>query len=146
VGDPIDAGQQLGLVAGDRRGALEVQHDLRLDPRLSQVADGKAAAGTIESGDGAIVDVGPDRRVNAVLRPDGPVSEADLAPDRSLAAGSATAQQFGANLVGGHRIEIRLTSGDRRDQDATVEGVEQLGGDGIGVHLKLGGGQLPTVA
>src|ERR1700735_2282988 len=86
VGDPVDAADEGVLVhAGLGRGR-KAEHDLWLDTRFGQALQRNLERLAGELADCAIVDIAPDRRIDAVFSPYGPVRETDLATDRTLAA------------------------------------------------------------
>jgi hypothetical protein len=64
----------------------QAQHDLRLDAGFCQTVKRNLEPVARELLDRAVVDIAPDRRVDPVFRPDGPVGEPDLAADRTLSA------------------------------------------------------------
>src|ERR1700728_649513 len=84
VGDPVDAADERLLIhAGLRRGH-EAEYDLRLDTGLGQVLQRNVDRIAGEVVDRAFVHIAPDRRVDAIFLPDGPVGETDLAADGTL--------------------------------------------------------------
>ena len=143
VGDPADAAEEGGVAHSGRRGGGDAEDDLRLDPRLGEPGDLEAAFRGREVGDGGVEDVAPHRGGDAVARPDRRVGEADLAPDRPLAAGFAQAAQAGGDAVGGGEVEA---FGERwGDRPAGAEEVEQppCGGVGIGHRVTSLGAPRP---
>src|SRR5262249_7574148 len=115
------------LVTCHGRRAREVQLDLRLDPRLQEVADREARVTIRRVMDRRVVDVTPDRRPDAVLGPDRAVGEADLAPDGTLAALAPSRVHVPGDGVGGLLVERRVAFAESLDQAVRIRRVE----DGI---------------
>src|SRR5205085_9106235 len=86
VGDPINALDEGLLIHAGLRRSREAEHDLRLDPGLGQTLQRNLQRIAREVADRPVVDIAPDRRVDAVFLPNGPVGETDLASDGTLAS------------------------------------------------------------
>src|SRR5262249_44707332 len=130
--------------------AREVQLDLRLDPRLEEVADREVRVAVRRVVDGRVVDVAPDRCPHAVLGPDRAVGEADLAPDGTLATRTPSRVHVPCDRVGAILVERPIAVGETPDQAAGIRRVE----DGLGVShrqldalmLRSGRGTVPRPA
>src|SRR5271168_4624301 len=85
VSDPVDAADERLLIhAGLRRGR-KAEHDLWLYTGFGQALQRNLERIAGEVANRAVVHIAPDRRIDAVFRPDGPVGETDLAADGTLA-------------------------------------------------------------
>ncbi len=87
------------------------------------MADREASGSSFQERHGAVVDVRPDRGVDAIFGPDRAIRETDLAADGLLAPRTPAAQDLRAHRVSGFRTEARIAHGDRRDQRVPVERV-----------------------
>ena len=122
VADRVDAADQLAIVHVGARPAGDAQRDLRLDARLDEVACGKRRR--LACHDAAGIDRPPDRRVDAVFVPDGPVGEANLPAGDTLAAGDPRPHHLVGGRIGAVETEIRARGCYRRDLAPAVERVE----------------------
>src|SRR5688572_21730558 len=117
------------------RHGCELQHDLRLDARLDEMADraGCGALPRIRRRHGGIVHGPPDRGVHAIFVPDRRIREAHFPADRSFAARYSPRRHQGGDGIGVVEIEIRPIVGDRRDGRCAVERRQDSPGDDFGL-------------
>lgn len=104
MGDPVDAGKQGRFVHAGFRRAAEAEGDLRLEARLEQGGEIDGLGG-VQRAQGGVVHVAPDRRIDPVFRPDGPVGEADLAADRPFTPVPAQPAERRRHPVGERQVQ-----------------------------------------
>ena len=97
--------------------------------------------------DRAVVDIAPDRRMDIVFGPDGAVREADLAPDRPLAARFAPRPNGGGRPIGVGQSETAMAPGEGRNLTARSQYGEGLVRNALNVHPpwlpSIGGADFP---
>ena len=116
-----------------RRGKAE--HDLRLDAGFGQAVQGNLERLAREVADRAVVDVAPDRRVDAVFRPDGSVGESDLAADRTLSARFSLRADRRRYVVSILQSEVGIHFGEGVELAAGPQNLEHVFGDVLKVHV-----------
>ena len=126
VRDPVDAREDRRLVARHRRRGREVQHDLRLDPRLGERPDRNLGAPSLRVRDRRVVGVAPDRLVDAVHRPEAAIGEPDLPPRHALAAREPRAMDCLRDRVRVGDPERRVARSEVRDRPPLRDRREQL--------------------
>src|ERR1700722_17320500 len=112
VGNPIDAMDERLLVHAGRGRGRKAEHDLRLNARLGQAAEGNLESFGGEVLDRVVVDVAPDRRIDAVFRPDGPVGEPDLTADGTLPARFSPRADGRGNVVRVLKSKVGIDPGE----------------------------------
>src|ERR1700734_3869844 len=112
VGDPIDAMDERLLVHAGRGRRRQAKPGLWFDAGFRQAQDGDLECVAREVADGAVVDIAPDRRIDAVFRPDGPVGETDLAADRTLSAGFSLRADGRRNVVSISKSKVGIDFGE----------------------------------
>lgn len=90
----------------------DAENDLRLDARLHERGGAALSRRVGHLLHGRVVDGPPDRCVNVVLTPDGPICEADLPAARRLSARHAFGPDRGLHTVGAPQVEAGLLVGD----------------------------------
>ena len=128
VRDPFDAAEQLGVVHGSVRRRRHADDDFRLDARLGEARQREARRDGGELVNRRVVDMAPDRRVDAVLIPDPPVGEPDLAADRPLSARHAALVHESGNAIGGGEVEAGVTRTEGANLPTRAEDREDLRG------------------
>ena len=81
-----------------------------------------------------VVEVAPDRRIDAVFRPDGPVGEPDLTADGTLAARFSPRADGRGNVVRVLKSKVGIDLGEGLDLATGSEDLEHFFGDVVKVH------------
>ena len=81
-----------------------------------------------------VVEVAPDRRINAVFRPDGPVGEPDLTADGTLPARFSPRADGRGNVVRVLKSKVGIDLGEGVELATGAEDREQVFGDVMKVH------------
>src|SRR6202020_1596637 len=135
VGDPIDAADERLLIhAGLGRGR-KAEHDLWLDTGFGQGIQRNLQRIASEVADGAVVDIAPDWRIDAVLSPYGPVGETDLAADGTLAPRFSLRADRCRNAISILQSKIGIDFGKRVELAAGPQNFEHLLGDVLKIHV-----------
>jgi hypothetical protein len=137
MSDPVDATDERSLVQTGRGRSAEAEDDLRLDARFGQAFERNFERLGGEIADRAVVDIAPNRRIDAIFSPDGPVGEADLAADRTLSTRFSLGPYGAGDPVGLLESEIGIDPGERRDLAPGLEDRENLPGDRLDIHGEL---------
>src|SRR4029077_6308319 len=85
----------------------------------------------------AIIDIAPDWRVDAVLLPDGPVGETDLAADRALAPRFSLCANRGRNVISILKCKVGIDLGERVELPTGPKDLKHFLGDVLKVHVLL---------
>src|ERR1700735_1419149 len=135
VRDPVDAADEGVLIhAGLGRGR-KAEHDLRLDPGLGQALQRSLERLAAEVADRVIVDKTPDRRVDAVFLPDGPVGESDLAADGTLATRLSLRTDGCRYFVSILKCKVGIDFGERIELPTGPKNFERLLRDVLKIHV-----------
>src|ERR1700722_9383354 len=134
VRDPVDAADEGVLIHAGLGRCREAEHDLGLDAGFGQALQRSLERLAVEVADRAIVDIAPDRRVDAVFLPDGPVGETDLAADGTLATRLSLRTDGCRYIVSILQSEVGIHFGEGIKLAAGAENLEHLFGDVMQVH------------
>src|ERR1700722_17445576 len=113
VGDPLDAANEGVLVHAALRRRCKAEHNLWLDTGFGQALQRNLERLLGEFAKRAIIDIAPDWRVDAVLLPDGPVGETDLAAYRALAPRFSLCANRGRNVISILKCKVGIDLGER---------------------------------
>ena len=127
---PFHASEQGGFIHRRIRLAFQFENNFGFDARFRQSFEMKRPLLVAEIGNGAVVNVPPDRLMDIIFIPDRAVGKTDFAPQRCFAFLDAAHAQRGGNLVGVLRVEAMGPLRERQGLPAGAQQFHHLVGDG----------------